>query len=109
MRSSLWILLLALSAPAMAGITLDSNGIRINTNDEQQVNKWKEKHRSDCSSVKIGDVVVKSDGCSTATGKSKENRSVHGDNNPGKGHDKYKSGKNKEYNEYKDKKEKREK
>lgn len=95
MKSSVWMLLLVLSAPVMAGISIDSNGIKINTDDEQQVNKWKQKHKSDCSSIKIGDVVVKSDGCGDGNGKSKENRSVHGDNNPGKGHDKYKSGKNK--------------
>ena len=96
MKSWFGVLLLVLSSHCFAGITLDSNGIRINTDDEQQVNKWKEKHKSDCSSIKLGDVVIKSDGCGEGSGKSKENRSVHGDNNPGKGHDKYKSGKNKD-------------
>ena len=96
MKSWFGVLLLVLSSHSFAGITLDSNGIRINTDDEQQVNKWKEKHKSDCSSIKLGDVVIKSDGCGEGSGKSKENRSVHGDNNPGKGHDKNKSGKNKD-------------
>lgn len=96
MKSWFGVLLLVLSSHSFAGITLDSNGIRINTDDEQQVNKWKEKHKSDCSSIKLGDVVIKSDGCGEGSSKSKENRSVHGDNNPGKGHDKQKSGKNKD-------------
>ena len=97
MRALLLVIVMALSAPTMAGISIDSNGIQINTDDTNEVNKWKEKHSQDWSSRKIGDVTIKSDGCANgdSDGKNKQNRSVHGDNNPGKGHDKSKSGKHK--------------
>ncbi len=98
MRALLLMILSVVSVPTLAGISIDSNGIQINTNDSNEVQKWKDKHSQDCSSLKIGDVTVKSDGCANgdSNGKNKENRSVHGDNNPGKGHDKQKSGKQKE-------------
>ena len=98
MRALLLMILSVVSVPTLAGISIDSNGIQINTNDSNEVQKWKDKHSQDCSSLKIGDVTVKSDGCANgdSDGKNKENRSVHGDNNPGKGHDKQKSGKQKE-------------
>ncbi|MGL4207443.1 MAG: hypothetical protein ACRCRW_15170 [Aeromonadaceae bacterium] len=99
MKKAIWgACLLVLAMPTMAAITIDSNGIRINTSDKNEVDNWKKKHQQDCSSLKIGDVTIKSDGCQSdewKKGKSKENRSVHGDNNPGKGHDKSKSGKQK--------------
>lgn len=86
MKAVICLFAILSAMPTWAAISIDSNGIRINTQDEREVNKWKEKHRNDCSSVKIGDLILKSDGCdSTGT---KSNRSVHGDNNPGKGHDK---------------------
>ncbi|MBP8038974.1 MAG: hypothetical protein KAY67_00360 [Aeromonadaceae bacterium] len=88
MKLLLGVLLIVLSVPTLAAITIDSNGIRINTDDRKQVDEWKQKHRQDCSSLKIGDTTIRSDGCQSKKGKSKENRSVHGDNNPGKGHDK---------------------
>ena len=98
MRALLLMILSVVSVPTLAGISIDSNGIQINTNDSNEVQKWKDKHSQDCSSLKIGDVTVNSDGCANgdSDGKNKENRSVHGDNNPGKGHDKQKSGKQKE-------------
>ncbi len=98
MRVLLLMILSVVSVPTLAGISIDSNGIQINTNDSNEVQKWKDKHSQDCSSLKIGDVTVKSDGCANgdSDGKNKENRSVHGDNNPGKGHDKQKSGKQKD-------------
>ena len=98
MRALLLMILSVVSVPTLAGISIDSNGIQINTNDSNEVQKWKDKHSQDCSSLKIGDVTIKSDGCANgdSDGKNKENRSVHGDNNPGKGHDKQKSGKQKE-------------
>ena len=98
MRALLLVILVALSAPTMAGIAIDSNGIQINTNDSNEVDQWKEQHSQDCSSMKMGDVTIKSDGCANgdSDGKNKQNRSVHGDNNPGKGHDKSKSGKHKD-------------
>ncbi len=98
MRALLLMILSVVSVPTLAGISIDSNGIQINTNDSNEVQKWKDKHSQDCSSLKIGDVTVKSDGCANgdSDGKNKENRSVHGDNNPGKGHDKQKSGKQKD-------------
>ena len=98
MRALLLMILSVVSVPTLAGISIDSNGIQINTNDSNEVQKWKDKHSQDCSSLKIGDVTIKSDGCANgdSNGKNKENRSVHGDNNPGKGHDKQKSGKQKD-------------
>ena len=98
MRALLLMILSVVSVPTLAGISIDSNGIQINTNDSNEVQKWKDKHSQDCSSLKIGDVTIKSDGCANgdSDGKNKENRSVHGDNNPGKGHDKQKSGKQKD-------------
>lgn len=98
MRALLLMILSVVSVPTLAGISIDSNGIQINTNDSNEVQKWKDKHSQDCSSLKIGDVTVNSDGCANgdSDGKNKENRSVHGDNNPGKGHDKQKSGKQKD-------------
>ena len=98
MRALLLMILSVVSVPTLAGISIDSNGIQINTNDSNEVQKWKDKHSQDCSSLKIGGVTVNSDGCANgdSDGKNKENRSVHGDNNPGKGHDKQKSGKQKE-------------
>jgi len=98
MRALLLMILRVVSVPTLAGISIDSNGIQINTDDSNEVKKWKDKHSQDCSSLKIGDVTIKSDGCANgdSNGKNKENRSVHGDNNPGKGHDKQKSGKQKD-------------
>ena len=98
MRALLLMILSVVSVPTLAGISIDSNGIQINTDDSNEVQKWKDKHSQDCSSLKIGDVTIKSDGCANgdSNGKNKENRSVHGDNNPGKGHDKQKSGKQKD-------------
>ena len=99
MKRAVWAVCLAMLAmPTMAAITIDSNGIRINTSDNNEVENRKKKHTQDCSSLKIGDVTIKSDGCANgdSNGKNKENRSVHGDNNPGKGHDKQKSGKQKD-------------
>ena len=99
MKRAVWAVCLAMLAmPTMAAITIDSNGIRINTSDNNEVENWKKKHTQDCSSLKIGDITVKSDGCQSdewKNGKAKENRSVHGDNNPGKGHAKSKQGKQK--------------
>lgn len=86
MKAVVILFSMLLAIPTWAAISIDSNGIRINTQDEQEVNKWKEKHRNDCSSIKIGDLTIKSDGCDEASNKA--NRSVHGGNNPGKGHDK---------------------
>ena len=90
MKLLLGVLLIVLSVPTLAAITIDSNRIRINTDDRKQVDEWKQKHREDCSSLKIGDLTINSDGCQNEKdkGKAKENRSVHGDNNPGKGHGK---------------------
>lgn len=88
MKAVICLFVMLLAMPTWAAISIDSNGIRINTQDEQEVKKWKDKHRNDCSSIKIGDVTIKSDGCGDAGDKS--NRSVHGDNNPGQGHDKSK-------------------
>lgn len=65
-------------AKTMAAINIDSNGIRINTSDSNEVENWKKKHNEDCSSLNIGDVTVKSDGCQSdewKNGKTKENRS----------------------------------
>lgn len=94
MKGSVLLLSLAMTAPAWAaiqidtgGIKIDSNGIRINVDDQNEMQKWKDKHKGDCSFIDIGSVRVASDGCSD---KDKEhwNRSVHSGNNPGKGHDK---------------------
>ncbi len=93
MKAVICLFAMLLAMPTWAEISIDSNGIRINTQDEQEVNKWKDKHRNDCSSIKIGDVTIKSDGCGEAS--SKSNRSVQGDNNPGQGHDKSKPKKQK--------------
>lgn len=88
MKVLLAMLSIVLTAPTLAAITIDSNGIRVDTDDRKQVDEWKQKHRQDCSSLKIGDTTIRSDGCQSKKGKAKENRSVHGDNNPGKGHGK---------------------
>lgn len=94
-KAVLGVCLLVLAMPTMAAITIDSNGIRINTSDNNEVENWKKKHNSDCSSLKIGDMTIRSEGCSDSAGKNKENSSVHGENNPGKGHAKSKQGKQK--------------
>ncbi len=89
MKLLLGLVWMALAAPSWAAISIDSNGIRIDTEDNQQVDEWQQKHQEDCSTLKIGDKTLRSEGCD-ANGQSKENRSVHGENNPGKGHDKEK-------------------
>ena len=48
------------------------------------------KISNDCVDVKSGDVSVKSGDCGGKDKGSHENRSVHGDDNPGRGHDKQK-------------------
>lgn len=45
---------------------------------------------NDCVDVKSGDVSVKSGDCGGKKKGTRENRSIHGDNNPGQGHDKQK-------------------
>ena len=80
---------MVLTVPSWAAISIDSNGIRIDTEDNKQVDEWQQKHREDCSTLKIGDKTLRSEGCDVKS-KDKENRSVHGDNNPGKGHNKKK-------------------
>ncbi|QRG77470.1 hypothetical protein [Citrobacter sp. R56] len=89
MKNTALLLSLLMTAPALADVSINSDGIRVSMDREDEINEWKNKHKNECSSVTIGGVKVTSDGCSD--GKNKENRSVHGDNNPGKGHDKNKN------------------
>lgn len=87
MKSTALLLSLLMTAPALADVRINADGVRINVDREDEINDWKSKHKNECSSVEIGGVKVTSDGCSD---KNNGNRSVHGDNNPGKGHDKNK-------------------
>ena len=89
MRLLLGLVWMVLTVPSWAAISIDSNGIRIDTEDNKQVDEWQQKHREDCSTLKIGDKTLRSEGCDVKS-KDKENRSVHGDYNPGKGHNKKK-------------------
>ena len=89
MRLLLGLVGMVLTVPSWAAISIDSNGISIDTEDNKQVDEWQQKHREDCSTLKIGDKTLRSEGCDVKS-KDKENRSVHGDNNPGKGHNKKK-------------------
>ena len=89
MRLLLGLVWMVLTVPSWAAISIDSNGIRIDTEDNKQVDEWQQKHQEDCSTLKIGDKTLRSEGCDVKS-KDKENRSVHGDNNPGKGHNKKK-------------------
>ncbi|MFB0954057.1 MAG: hypothetical protein QMB70_06170 [Aeromonadaceae bacterium] len=89
MRLLLGLVWMVLTVPSWAAISIDSKGIRIDTEDNKQVDEWQQKHREDCSTLKIGDKTLRSEGCDVKS-KDKENRSVHGDNNPGKGHNKKK-------------------
>ena len=89
MRLLLGLVWIVLTVPSWAAISIDSNGIRIDTEDNKQVDEWQQKHREDCSTLKIGDKTLRSEGCDVKS-KDKENRSVHWDNNPGKGHNKKK-------------------
>ncbi|MDA8479686.1 hypothetical protein NNO04_13350 [Citrobacter sp. Awk 4] len=88
MKNTALLLSLLMTGPALADVSINSNGVRVSMDREDEINEWKNKHKNECSSVTIGGVKVTSDGCSS---KDKENRSVHGDNNPGKGHDKNKN------------------
>lgn len=87
MKNTALLLSLLLTAPAMADIRINSDSIKVNVDREDEIKDWKAKHKNECSSIEIGGVKVTSDGCSS---KKHENSSVHGDNNPGKGHDKNK-------------------
>lgn len=88
MKSRVLLLSMCLAAPAWAGIQIDSNGIHVNVDNQTEVRKWKEKHKNDCSWIEIGGVKVTSDGCTGKENQNNQNRSVHGNNNPGKGHNK---------------------
>ncbi|MNE48487.1 hypothetical protein D3C76_1113380 [compost metagenome] len=89
MKHAALLLALLVGSPAWAGLQINSNDVRINV-DGDEADEWKEKHSDDCSSIAVGDVKVSSEGCD-GKGKNKENSSVHGDNNPGKGHNKAKN------------------
>lgn len=89
MKHAALLLALLVGSPAWAGLQINSNDVRINV-DEDDVDEWKDKHDDNCSTVEIGNVKVSNDECD-GKNKHKENSSVHGDNNPGKGHNKNKN------------------
>jgi hypothetical protein len=75
MKHTLFVIALILLSPAHAEVTVETDKMKIS---------------DDCVSVKSDGVSIKSGDCSHRKKNkgSQENRSIHGDNNPGKGHDK---------------------
>lgn len=91
MKHAALLLALLVGSPAWAGLQINSNDVRINV-DGDKADEWKDKYDDECSSIEVGDVKVSSEGCDgKGKNKNKENSSVHGDNNPGKGHNKSKN------------------
>lgn len=84
MKHAALLLALLVGSPAWAGLQINSNDVRINV-DGDKADEWKDKYDDECSTVEIGDVKVSSEECDGKGKKNKENSSVHGDNNPGKG------------------------
>lgn len=88
MKHAALLLALLLGTPAWAGLQINSNDVRLNV-DSDDVDDWKERYEDDCATVEHRNVTLSSEGCSDKKNKNKSNSSVHGDNNPGKGHDKH--------------------
>ncbi|UBO73509.1 hypothetical protein [Aeromonas rivuli] len=93
-HSALLLTLLALSAAAQAappsnkdgGVGLSGGAINVDF-DTKEYDWW----QHNCLDIRIGDSRLKTD-CGNMDGKYRDhyNRSVHGDNNPGQGHNKSK-------------------
>ena len=89
MKHAALLLALLVGSPAWAGLQINSNDVRVNV-DRDDVDERNDKYEDNCSTVEIGNLKVSNEECD-GKGKNKENSSVHGDNNPGKGHNKNKN------------------